>query len=83
MPRVQGPADMSRKANPVPSYAESRTLDFIRAYWIEHGYSPNLREISNHLNCDSTSLAQYYVRRLARMGKVRFTPRVARSIVVL
>lgn len=76
---------MPRKPSPKTelSYPEKRTLDFIRWYWAEHSYSPNLREISAHLNRESTSLARHYVLRLAEAGKIRYTERIARSIVIL
>jgi SOS-response transcriptional repressor LexA len=60
-----------------------RILDFITRFIYEHGYAPTFAEIGKGCDISSTSIVSSYVRRLEKMGKIKYTPKAARSIVVL
>lgn len=62
---------------------EEAFLDFVRKYQEEHGYPPTVREIGRGIDLSSTNTVNWHKVRLADKGKLRFTPRVARSIVVI
>jgi len=70
-----------RKPNPNnPRPAE--ILQFITDYRRLKGFAPSIREMAEHLNT-STSLVDYYLRRLENQGRIRRDPGIARSIVIL
>lgn len=61
---------------------EEAFLDFVRKYQKEHGYPPTVREIGKGIDLSSTNTVNWHKVRLAEKGKLKFTPRVARSIIV-
>jgi repressor LexA len=65
------------------TYAEQKALDFIREYREKNQISPSIREIGAALGVDSTSLVDFYLSNLERAGRIRRTPRISRSIVVI
>ena len=58
------------------------TLEFIRTFVAEHGYSPTFREIAAKLGIHNNAVFQQ-VSRLKRDGYVTFDPGKARTIRVL
>lgn len=62
---------------------EEAFLDFVRKYQNQYGYPPTVREIGAGINLSSTSTVNWHKARLAEKGKIRFTPRSARSIVII
>lgn len=59
------------------------TLLFIRQFIKQHGYSPSVREIAAGIGTTSTSVAGYHIRRLSDLGKIEWTPGIARSIRII
>lgn len=55
---------------------------FIRAYWKRHGWSPTFTEIGNGCLM-KRHLVKKAVLKLQEQGKLKWTPRVLRSIVVI
>lgn len=66
---------------PLPKRQQD-ALDFIVSFFEVSKYSPSAREIATALGI-SQPAAQQKVRALERAGKLKTTPRVARSIVIL
>lgn len=58
----------------------ARILSFIRAYQLGHDNSPSVREIQQALNISSTSVVDYNLKKLAREGFIKHTPKRSRSI---
>ena len=57
----------------------SRTLDFLRSCQ-QKGMMPTKREIMEHLGISSTSVVEYYLKRLEERGKIERDPGKARGI---
>ncbi len=57
-------------------------LRFIRDFYRERHYSPNMREIGRAIGVDSTSLIQFYLAGLEDAGLITRAPKIARSIVL-
>lgn len=58
-------------------------LDAIEDYQAEHGYSPTIRELLPLAGTTSTSVANYYLGRLERLGLIEREPRISRGIRLL
>lgn len=56
---------------------------FVCGYIAQHGFAPSVREISAAFELNSTSLADYYLRKLAKQGRIKRVKRTARSITVV
>lgn len=67
-----------------PTDRQLATIAAIRAYRLEHGYSPSYREIAELLGCapGSVNWVADLVRACERKGLVTRAPRVARSVQV-
>lgn len=61
---------------------QRRILEFIRAHHTEHGYPPSFRDIGARVGLSSVSAVRYQVVELERMGWIRRTPGVARTLIV-
>lgn len=61
---------------------QKECYDFICDYIKQNGYAPSLREISKGIYC-SKPVAQRHLCNLIDKGYVKYTPRTARSIVIL
>ena len=61
---------------------QKEVFNFIREYHTLHGYSPSLREIAIGCYC-SKPVAQKHLIALIDKGFVTYTPKTARSIVIL
>ena len=57
----------------------SRTLDFLRSCQ-QKGMMPTKREIMEHLGISSTSVVEYYLKRLEERGKIEREYGLARGI---
>ena len=57
---------------------QSEVVEFIRQWWKDHGYGPSLADLAMGLSI-SKPTALETVRRLKRLGVVKYTPRIARS----
>ena len=58
-------------------------LRAIKAFWRKQGFSPSIRDIQDATGISSTAVVKYHIVKLAQAGRLRWTPRVARSYVVL
>lgn len=61
---------------------QARILDFLRAYWREYGYSPSIRDLMEGARISSTSVVDYNLRLLQRMGLVRLPPAMTTRAIV-
>ncbi|MBO9368414.1 MAG: repressor LexA [Chloroflexi bacterium] len=69
---------MARK----PKFNErhQKILQFIEDYQKEHGYPPTIREIGEHVRVPSTSLVDYYLKRLEIQGYIERAHGVSRGV---
>jgi len=61
------------------TYKQKITLDFIKKYWKDKGYSPSYQDIANHMKI-STSTVKLHVSNLAKRNMISKIPGAARSI---
>jgi SOS-response transcriptional repressor LexA len=61
-----------------PSQRQHRALGFIRGYVREHGCTPTMREIGEHIGCRSSHGVFKTLRDLARKGHLKMV-RIGRS----
>jgi SOS-response transcriptional repressor LexA len=71
------------KLNPEPTARDEAIMEFIYAYRRQHRYSPSIREICDAVDIPrrNISIVKYNLDRLAKLGRVQFDFKVARSIV--
>lgn len=55
---------------------------YVRDYITKRGYAPTYREIMVSCHFASTASVKYYLERLARSGRIHFTPGVSRGIAL-
>lgn len=70
-------------ARPRDDGLSERIYEAVRDYWEANGYSPSMHDIMEAAGVSSTSVTTYHLDLLAREGRVRRTPGVARSIVLV
>lgn len=58
---------------------QAQTLEYVRSYAEEHGYSPSLREVAKELGITPNG-AQEKLKALEAKGAIARTPGVARSL---
>ncbi len=58
-------------------------LEYIKQYVGEHGYAPSIREMRDDCGISSTSMVDYYLKKMVRDGMIRKDDNKARAIVVL
>lgn len=56
------------------------TYQVIEDFWVEHGYSPNVREVQRMAGLSSTSVTAYHIRHLVKAGLVAWVPRIDRTV---
>lgn len=67
--------------NPAPlTETETRVLDYIRAFISDNGYPPTRREIAKNLGWKSSSVGQFYIRRLVIKGWLTINPGKTRAM---
>lgn len=66
-----------------PTKKQAQTLEFIKTFIAEHGYSPSYREIMNSLNYNSVATVALHVNSLLKRGHLRKRDRSARSLEVI
>lgn len=59
---------------------EQRVLEYIRDFIQERGYPPTVREIARELGLSSTSVVDYYLKRLEQVRWIERDPRSSRGI---
>jgi len=58
-------------------------LEYIKQYMGEYGYAPSIREMCDGCDISSTSMVNYYLKKMVRDGTIRKDDNKARAIVVL
>lgn len=58
-------------------------LQFLQNYIPEHGYAPTQRQIATACGIASIGSVNYWLKRLADLGWIRFEPGISRTIVLL
>ena len=71
---------MTRRNNTRGIKVRRTILDYIRYYWIEHGYSPSMVEIMRGCNISSKSIVNYHLQILKADGAIKMDAGIARSI---
>jgi hypothetical protein len=66
-----------------PTKKQHETLDFIRHFIAEHGYSPSYREIMNGCNYTSVATVSLHVNNLIKRGHIVKRDKSARSLEVV
>jgi repressor LexA len=66
-----------------PTKKQHETLDFIRHFISEHGYSPSYREIMNGCNYTSVATVALHVNNLIKRGHLQKRNNSARSLEVV
>jgi repressor LexA len=59
-----------------------RILDFLQAYQRENKYPPSIREIGEKTGISSTSVVNYYLDQLEKMGKIERDRKISRGVRV-
>jgi repressor LexA len=62
---------------------QQRILDFLKRFLDEHDYSPSIRQIQEACGISSTSVVEYNLRAIERLGYIRRTKDISRSIELL
>jgi repressor LexA len=62
---------------------QKKVLDFIKAFWAEHGYAPSYSEIGAHMGLSSKGSVHRFVCALSDRGFIQYRYGRARSIIVL
>ena len=62
---------------------QKEVLDYILAYWSEHGYSPSYDEIGVALGISSKSNVHRLIYSLVNRGFLKNHPRKSRSLLVV
>ena len=71
---------MARKAKKGLSEKHRKVLDVLEHFNAEYGYPPSIREICTKANISSTSVANYYLDRLEKLGYIERDRRVSRGL---
>lgn len=70
---------MSRREG-IPNPRQNKILIFIYEYYQEFRHSPSVREIGEAANVRSTSVTNYYLQKLQKVGYINQTPKISRGI---
>lgn len=70
-------------ARPRDDGLSERIYAAVKEFWKVNGYSPSIGDIMAAAGVSSTSVTTYHLDLLEGAGRIRRTPGVARSIVVL
>lgn len=62
---------------------QQKMLEFIKRFVVEHGYPPTIREIGLATGISSTSVVDYNLSALERMGYLRRDPEISRGIELM
>ena len=70
---------MARKAKGLGE-RHKKILDFLKSYQTRKGYTPTIREIGEATNISSTSVVNYYLDQLEKMGKIERQRKISRGV---
>lgn len=62
------------------SERHQKILDFLREYQSKNKYPPSIREIGEHTGITSTSVVNYYLDQLEKMGRIERDRKVSRGV---
>ena len=62
---------------------QQKIMEFLEKYQEENMYSPSIREIGDYIGVPSTSLVDYYIRQLIRLGYLDRDEHISRSLRVV
>jgi len=62
------------------SSKQQRIIDFARSFWVDRGYPPTIRDIVSGCGISSTSVVDYNLNVLERMGFIRRHREISRGI---
>lgn len=65
----------NRTGIPENKERENAIYDFIIAFKREHDASPTLREIANACDISTTSVVDYYIKKMVRDGRIKMQPK--------
>lgn len=71
---------MARRPKKELTERQLHILEVLDRYQQQHGYPPSIREICQHANISSTSVANYYLDQLEARGMIERAGRVSRGI---
>lgn len=57
-------------------------IDYVKDYKDNYGYSPTYTEIADYFGFSSRN-AQQHIRAIERKGKIKTTPGISRSIIII
>ncbi len=57
-----------------------KILEFLQSYWQENNYPPTIREIGENTGISSTSVVNYYLDQLEKMGKIERDRKISRGV---
>lgn len=60
----------------------SKVYNFIQSYILKYGYPPSVREVCAEMGFNSTSTAQYYIKKLEKQGAIILNNSKNRSITL-
>ncbi|ABE67618.1 hypothetical protein Wildcat_13 [Mycobacterium phage Wildcat] len=75
---------MSAKSS-VDMLSEARHTDilvFIEKYWASNGFAPSVRDITKGVGLNSPATTKHHLDKLKALGRITFTPGIARSVRV-
>lgn len=58
-------------------------LAAIEAFWRDHGYSPNIREVAAACGYHGTGAAEHHIRKLREAGYITWERGLSRTIVLV
>lgn len=67
----------------IDAFTRQQTFEWVAAFITTKGYSPSVREIAAALGLSSINTVDGRLRRLEAAGKIKRTPGIARSIVIV
>ncbi|RLD06376.1 MAG: repressor LexA [Chloroflexi bacterium] len=70
---------MARKAKGLGE-RHKKILEFLKSYQKNEGYTPTIREIGEATNISSTSVVNYYLDQLEKMGKIERQRKISRGV---
>lgn len=73
---------MSRRQKPKTLRRKRQILELVKSFLGRYQRAPTMREIVNHTDVTSTSVASYYIDLLVEEGKLERDPVLARAIRV-
>ena len=68
---------------PYMAHNRDEMMTWIVRFIATHSYPPSVREIGEGCDISSTGVVEYHLKKLEKEGRIRRTPLIARSIVIV